>query len=100
MTFRFDPISILSQCQQTELLFSMFVQSGERLGDLFSFDKTNTLLLDNIREHLFHIHSHELELTYDECERFMHHLVDRHQNKYSHMCPLSDVTLKGGYLTF
>lgn len=73
----------------------MFVQSGERTGELHGFDKTNQLLLDNIKDHLYAIHSHELELTYDECERFLFQIVGRHQNKLSHLCPLSDVTLKG-----
>ncbi|KAJ8945629.1 hypothetical protein NQ314_009160 [Rhamnusium bicolor] len=69
--FNFNPISILPICQETELLFSMFIEAKEKLFlPECNVDKANRLLLDNILEHLSLLHDRELELTKDESDRF------------------------------
>ncbi|KAF5284426.1 hypothetical protein FQR65_LT13560 [Abscondita terminalis] len=93
--FNFDPISILPLCQQTELLFSMFVESSDRVTTLSNYDyeKSNKLLLENIQAHLQSLHDYEFDVTSDESERLMQEMVSRHRNKSTHMCPISNKVL-------
>ncbi|XP_017776135.1 PREDICTED: protein SZT2-like [Nicrophorus vespilloides] len=66
VAFNFDPISILSQCQQSELIFSMFIEDKEQLGD-----NSNKILLNNIHKHvLFYLNDCELELSSEDSTRF------------------------------
>uniref|UniRef100_A0A1Y1NFY9 Protein SZT2 n=1 Tax=Photinus pyralis TaxID=7054 RepID=A0A1Y1NFY9_PHOPY len=90
--FNFDPISILSLCQQTELLFSMFIESSDRVVALNQYDheKSNRLLLDTIHEHLQYLHDYEFDVTTEESERLMEQIMSRHRNKFSHVCPITN----------
>ncbi|KAK5639276.1 hypothetical protein RI129_011768 [Pyrocoelia pectoralis] len=89
--FNFDPISILSLCQQTELLFSMFIESSDRIVALNQYDheKSNRLLLETIHEHLQCLHDYEFDVTVEESERLMEQILSRHRSKFSHVCPIS-----------
>ncbi|KAF5294731.1 hypothetical protein FQA39_LY00215 [Lamprigera yunnana] len=88
--FNFDPISILSLCQQTELLFSMFVES-DKINQLHQCDheESNKLLLENLRDHLQCLHDYEFDVTPEESERLMNQILHRHQDESTHTCPLS-----------
>ncbi|CAH1153732.1 unnamed protein product [Phaedon cochleariae] len=89
--FKFDPISILPLSQQTELLFSMFIEGREkRFMNDNSADKANRLLLENILEHLGLLHDRELELTKDDSDRFTQEILLRHKNKHPQICPISE----------
>ncbi|KAJ8966990.1 hypothetical protein NQ317_011191 [Molorchus minor] len=69
--FKFDPIGILPMSQQTELLFSMFIEAKEKLFlPENNVDKANRLLLDNVLEHFALI-------------------LLRHRNK-PNICPISE----------
>ncbi|XP_056646993.1 KICSTOR complex protein SZT2-like isoform X1 [Diorhabda sublineata] len=86
--FKFDPISILPLCQQTELLFSMFSTESKCSND-DGVDKANKLLLENVLEHLVLLHDHELELTKEDSDSFTQQILTRHGNKHPHVCPIS-----------
>nr|CAH7745694.1 unnamed protein product [Callosobruchus chinensis] len=91
MPFKFDPISILPVCQQTELTFSMFIEAREETYVAeHSADKANVLLLENILEHLALIHDQELELDKEDSDRFTQEVLLRHGNTSSHTCPISE----------
>ncbi|KAJ8923504.1 hypothetical protein NQ315_010082 [Exocentrus adspersus] len=96
--FKFDPINILPLCQQTELLFSMFIEGKEKLylPDC-NVDKANNLLLNNIIEHLSLLHDQELKLTKDDSDRFTQVVLLRHKNKYPHTCPLAEISCSRGF---
>ncbi|CAH1982611.1 unnamed protein product [Acanthoscelides obtectus] len=91
MPFKFDPISILPVCQQTELTFSMFIEARDKsyIAEN-SADKSNKLLLENILEHLALIHDQELELTKEDSDRFTQEVLLRHKNTSGHTCPISE----------
>lgn len=92
ISFNFDPIGILNLCQQTELLFSMFVEAKEKRLLLDpNVDKANRLLLDNFLEHLGIIHDRELELSKEESDRFTQEILLRHRNKHPHVCPITEI---------
>ncbi|CAH0562057.1 unnamed protein product [Brassicogethes aeneus] len=87
--FKFDPINILPHCQQTELLFSMFIEGKESsLGS--SANKANVLLLNNILDHLNILHDQELDLSKAESDRFTQQILLRHQNQHPNNCPISE----------
>ncbi|GJQ67112.1 hypothetical protein Trydic_g21981 [Trypoxylus dichotomus] len=89
--FNFNPISILYLCQQTELLFSMFMEeSALHLSDM---EKSNILLLDNIYSDLLCIHDRELEITADDCVQFIEQVIERHKERL-HSCPLGSLNLE------
>lgn len=89
--FNFDPIGILHLCQQTELLFSMFIEAKEKRLLLDpNVDKANRLLLDNFLEHLTILHDRELELTKEESDRFSQEILLRHRNKHPHVCLINE----------
>lgn len=91
IAFNFDPIGILTLCQQTELLFSMFIEPREkRLLLDHNIDKANRLLLDNFLEHLGMIHHKELELTKKDADRFTQEILLRHINTHPHVCPITE----------
>nr|XP_023016879.1 KICSTOR complex protein SZT2-like [Leptinotarsa decemlineata] len=95
--FNFDPINILPLCQQTELLFSMFIEGrGKSYSNNNQSDKPNRLLLDNILEHLGLLHDQELPLTKEESDRFTQEILKRHKNKHPHVCPISENALSRG----
>ncbi|KAG5885699.1 hypothetical protein JTB14_002313 [Gonioctena quinquepunctata] len=92
--FKFDPITILPLCQQTELLFSIFIEGkGKAYPNESNTDKANRLLLDNILEHLGLLHDQELELTKEDSDRFTQEILLRHKNKQPHVCPISESVL-------
>ncbi|XP_018578793.1 KICSTOR complex protein SZT2 isoform X1 [Anoplophora glabripennis] len=99
--FKFDPINILPLCQQTELLFSMFIEGKEKsyLPDC-NVDKANSLLLNNVIEHLGLLHDRELELTKDDSDRFTQVVLLRHKNKHPHTCPLAETHLNSAARSF
>ncbi|VEN57127.1 unnamed protein product, partial [Callosobruchus maculatus] len=98
MPFKFDPISILPLCQQTELIFSMFIEAREKsYVSENSADKANILLLENILEHLALIHDQELELAKEDSDRFTQEVLLRHKNTSSHTCPISEKVNYKGY---
>lgn len=80
--FNFDPIAILPFCQQTELLFSLFVEGNEKLcfhkGDI---SKANKLLMDNIHDHFMVLHDSELDLTKEESDKFTKHVIKRNKTR-------------------
>ncbi|KAK4871539.1 hypothetical protein RN001_015663 [Aquatica leii] len=91
--FNFDPISILPLCQQTELLFSMFIESSDRvtlLNHHYDHERSNKLLLENIHDHLQCLHDYEFDVTSEESERLMNEILSRHRNKSMHVCPISN----------
>lgn len=90
--FKFDPISILTLCQQTELLFSMFIEAKERY--IYPYHKTvntaNELLMENLHHHMRCIHDYELTISPEESEQFTLHVIKRHRNKSPSFCPVSE----------
>lgn len=91
MPFRFDPISILALCQQTELLFSMFIEGkGKCYPYQRNSNKANEILMENIQQHMQCIHDQELNISQEESEQFTLHVIKRHKNKAPSYCPISE----------
>lgn len=90
--FSFDPINILPLCQQTELLFAMFIEGKSKYahGKDENEDKANRILMENIQYHMLCVHDHELDMNREESDRFTLHILKRHQNKSPNFCPISE----------
>lgn len=90
--FNFDPINILPLCQQTELLFAMFIEGKSKYthGKSVNEDKANRILMENIQYHMQCVHDHELDMNREESDRFTLHILKRHQNKSPSFCPISE----------
>lgn len=67
----------------------MFIEGKESsLGP--GVNRANTLLLNNILEHLAILHDQELDLTKEESKLFTDQILRRHQNRYPHVCPIDE----------
>ncbi|XP_018404829.1 PREDICTED: protein SZT2-like [Cyphomyrmex costatus] len=75
MYFSFDTLSILSKCQQAELLFSMFVDDPVHIDE--DRDSANRILMGNFLEHMKQLHNKELLFTSAESQRFTKMLLNR-----------------------
>ncbi|XP_018338951.1 PREDICTED: protein SZT2-like [Trachymyrmex septentrionalis] len=75
MYFSFDTLSILSKCQQAELLFSMFVDDSVHIDE--DRDSANRILMGNFLEHMKQLHNKELLLTSAESQMFTKMLLNR-----------------------
>ncbi|XP_011685281.1 PREDICTED: protein SZT2-like isoform X1 [Wasmannia auropunctata] len=75
MYFSFDTLSILSKCQQAELLFSMFADDSVHIDE--DRDSANRILMGNFLEHMKQLHNKELLLTSAESQRFTKMLLNR-----------------------
>ncbi|XP_029156600.1 KICSTOR complex protein SZT2-like [Nylanderia fulva] len=75
MYFSFDTLSILSKCQQAELLFSMFADDSVHIDE--DRDSANRTLMANFLEHMKQLHNKELLLTSAESQRFTRMLLSR-----------------------
>ncbi|XP_072752702.1 KICSTOR complex protein SZT2 [Anoplolepis gracilipes] len=75
MYFSFDTLSILSKCQQAELLFSMFADDSVHVDE--DRDSANRILMGNFLEHMKQLHNKELLFTSAESQRFTRMLLSR-----------------------
>ncbi|XP_063994970.1 KICSTOR complex protein SZT2-like [Diachasmimorpha longicaudata] len=73
--FNFDALSILPKCQQAELLFSMFADGPSFAED--NAENTNSILLENLMDHMKHLHNKEIILTASESQEFTEMLFSR-----------------------
>uniref|UniRef100_A0A0C9R6N5 Szt2 protein n=1 Tax=Fopius arisanus TaxID=64838 RepID=A0A0C9R6N5_9HYME len=73
--FNFDALRILPKCQQAELLFSMFAD-GPAFPEEGS-ENTNGILLENLMDHMKHLHNKEILLTPSESQEFTEMLFTR-----------------------
>ncbi|KAL3289661.1 hypothetical protein HHI36_023069 [Cryptolaemus montrouzieri] len=90
--FKFDPIAVLPFCQQTDLLFSLFIEGNERTMHYCKCDmtKANKLLMDNIHDHFAVLHDTELDLTREESDKFTRQIIERYKNKHPNSCQNND----------